>query len=765
METGSIIHDLSWLLLGAGIAAVVFHWLKQPTILGYLLIGFLLGPHFPLFPTVKNIENIHALSNLGVIFLMFYLGLEFNISKLKKVFVPSLFALVLQTILLFFIGFKTASYFGWPHTQSFFLGGILTISSSMVTVSLLRKRNAMNRPYAHLTLGISVLEDILAVLLLILLTSIAVDDHIAWEEIIHALYLVGIFVVAVFVIGKLFAPRILFFLKKIGDPEIITLFTVGLILGVSILSQHFKFSLALGAFLAGGILSRSALADEIERLTEPLRDVFNALFFVSMGMFIIPSDLANTWKTILILSLLVMAGKFISCWIGFVLAGQKPSTSTRASMAKIQIGEFGFIIAAMGTSLHVIDSRLGAVVSGVAFCTIFATPIINAHTEKFIRFCDKKCPHPLQDFFALYHNWFEIIRLGLLRSIFVRTTYRLILRITVNFLLTNAIIILAALILSKFSLPPEWEPWQNWTHGIFFIIPILICIPFLVDTLRNIDVLALFVSESALGHTSLRPTVRNIVRDAFTVVLRAFLFFIFLTVFFAAASPYLPSGMTLVFLGTIAIILGITLWKKVVRIYSRMEGAVLESMLDQSRAALTETISDALSRITQSNPWAATIEEIEISKNSKFVGMKISELNLRNHTGATIIAVRRSEICLYDSLSEIPIFPQDRLLIFGEKEQIDAAAQYLNQPGESTKTQPPDYSLQKILIPRDSDMIGLSLKDLNLSQNYGLTILGIQRKNIKITGPKAEETIHPEDILFVMGTPTAIEQFSKQKII
>ncbi|MFZ5806042.1 MAG: cation:proton antiporter [Verrucomicrobiota bacterium] len=759
MEHHALIRDLCWILLAAGAAAVIFHWLRQPLILGYLLAGFLLGPYFPLFPTVNAIENVQALSELGVIFLMFYIGLEFDVGKLRKTFIPAFLALAIQTFFMMLLGLQAGAILGWPYLQSFFLGGVLSISSSMVTVSFLRRKGDLTRPYAGLTISTLIMEDILAILFLVLITGTSVNGNFAWHTVGRATFLVGIFIVVVFLLGKLMAPRLLFVLKKFGDPEVITLFTVGLILGVSLLAQEFQFSLALGAFLAGAILSRTTLAREIERLTEPLRDVLTALFFVAMGMLIVPEHLLRYGKTILVLSALMIAGKIISCWMGFVLAGQRSSTSFRASLPKAQIGEFSFIIAAMGATAHVTDERLKAVASGVAFVSIFLTPVFNARVESWVQFGRRHEPKFFKDIITLYHNWLDILRLGLSRSVLAKTVYRIFTRVGVNFLLFNALILLGAMLTSKIDISQEWSVLEVALQEGVFIVIALLGLPFVVDILRNLDVIVLLISETALERSASQRLARGIFKDVLTFILRSIFLVSFGIIFLLVSAPYLPSGFSVILFILVSISLAILLWRKAVRFHHRMEGAVLRSMVDQSRAALAHTIEGALKYVTQQNPWDAIVEEVEIARDSKFIGMKVKDLGLRNLTGVTIIAVRRSDVCLYDALPDIPLFPHDSVLLFGEKNQIESASQYLNQSGKNVNVAPPNYSLEKVLVPPRADIAGLSLKELNFPKNYGVTVLGIQRGNQKITGPKAEEIVERGDILFVMGTPEALKHF------
>lgn len=753
------------MLLAASVAAVVFYRLKQPLILGYLLAGFFLGPNFSRYSPLHDIDNIQALSELGVIFLMFYIGLEFDIGKLRKVFAPSFLALFLQTIVMVLLGRGAGVLLGWSPMQSFFLGGLLSLSSSMVTVSFLKGRGELNRPCAHLTIGVLILEDILAILLLVILTGLAVNGRLMWGALGNATFLVGVFVVGVFVAGKLVARKALGFLHRVGNTEIITLFTVGLIFGVGLLAAGLKFALALGAFVAGAILSRTVLAEEIEKLTEPLRDVFSALFFVSMGMLIVPSDLMSSWHIILALSAFVMIGKLVSCWTGFVLAGQKAGVSLRAALPKTHIGEFSFVIAALGTSLQVTNSQLKAVASGVACASILVTPLLNSHANRIIRFCHTKCPREVKDFAQLYHNWFELLHFGVRKNVFLRMAFRPLLRVVINFFLFNAILVAGSFTLRNIPLlPSQWQAWDPWLHGGFLIILAALGIPFLVDILRNLDVIALLILDTVFNRPSFRRIFQGAFRELLNHILRFFIFLLFGFVFLLVSAPYLPSAIGFVLFLAASGILAIALWRRAIRLYSRMEGAVLKSMVDQSRAALTESMEEALERSTVHNPWPATLEEVSVAPRSRSVGLKIKDLDLRNRTGATIIAVSRGGVSVQESLPDIPLFPHDKLLLFGEKDQIDAAERYINNPGAHGReaTSVAAHSMQKILVPRTSDFVGLPLREIRLPQNYGVTVLGIQRKDQKVIGPRAGEVIEAEDLLFVMGAPKPIQQLKEK---
>ena len=376
MHEHSIVNDLAWILFTAAVAALALHPFKIPLLIGYIVAGFLVGPHLGLWPALVELENVQELSELGVIFLLFYIGLEFDFGRLKRLIGPAFTALALQTLLMLFLGIEASRLLGLSVMDGWFLGGLFSISSSMVSVKLIRERGLIHRPHASLTIGVLVLEDILAILLLVLLAGMAAEGTMNVQAIGRSLLFIAIFTVLVFLIGKLGALRLTRFLVVRGTTELVTMAALGLIFLVGLLAYKFNFSWALGGFLAGAILSRSQLAEKIEQLTEPLRDLFSDYSLLQSGCSSIRALLLRYAPIIIVLSLVIIIGKFSSCWLGFFLAGRDPSEATRAALIKSQIGEFSFVIVSIGATHGATSSELQSIVSGVAFITILTTPTL-----------------------------------------------------------------------------------------------------------------------------------------------------------------------------------------------------------------------------------------------------------------------------------------------------------------------------------------------------------------------------------------------------
>lgn len=495
-ESHYLLHDLGWLMAAAAFVSIGFRWLKQPAIIGYLLAGVLLGPHLLPHTPIHDTANLQSLSELGVLFLMFYIGLEFDMGKLKPVAGASVLGLAMQTALMGLIGSSVAQWLGWSPVEGLFLGGILAISSSMVCFKLIGERGDIHRPYAQLAAGVLILEDILAIILLVVLAGVGVSGQFDLGAAWQTTFLVGIFVVAVFIVGKLLAPWAVKLLERVGNAETLTLFVVGVIFAVSLLAAQARFSLALGSFLAGAIFSRCAISHDIERLTTPLKDFFSALFFVSIGTQIEPLAIWEQIGPILLVTALMMVGKLASCWLGFVLAAVPPATATRAALAKVQIGEFGFVIATLALSLGVTNPALKAITTGVAVLSIMLTPVAFAMGDRLNRMAGRWVPAKVHSGFKIYLDWIDTVRLSLRESSFLRVVRRPLVRVGIDFLLLNALLIVTSFT-AQFLGDSTW-PRILWGGAA------LAAIPFLVDILRSLDVVTLAMSEIALSRPALR---------------------------------------------------------------------------------------------------------------------------------------------------------------------------------------------------------------------------------------------------------------------
>ncbi len=755
--SSAILADLAWIMLGAAVATIVFSRIKLPPLLGYIAAGFFLGPNLGLWPPLVTLSNVQELSELGVVFLMFYIGLEFNLEKVRQVFAPAFAALALQTLLMVFIGLQVSKWLGLSTMDGWFLGGVLSISSSMVSVKLMRENGSFNRQHGQQAVGILVFEDILAILLLVLLSGMAVEGEFDYAALGKTTFFIGLFIVSVFLIGKLGAKRLIAILDSRGTTEMITMVTLGLIFGVSLIAEQFQFSWALGGFLAGAIFSNSRLAHKIESLTEPLRDLFCALFFVAVGMLIEPSSLWAKAPVILLVSAVVIAGKFSACWLGLFIAGQPARTAGRAALIKAQIGEFSFVITAIGAKYAATGPELQTIASGVAFVTILLTPALIKGEKTILDFIEARTPKALKEFCQLYAKWQDTLELSFNRSS-ISLARKPIFRILLYFLIINSIIIGAAIVSNHVAKPDFVPIEQTFFSQILFLSSLLFSLPFLVDTVRNFNVLVLLLSDAALSKPLFQQFSSGAFRSVFNGLILLLLLFVYGTVFLIVAAQFFPSGAMFFAFSIGAIILGLAFWKRLVYMHNHWELAFIEAMENESRSQIEKRIATNLTQLERKDPWQVSVEAVTIEASSRWTGKEIHEIDLRRQTGATIAGIERGGFDLTDIQAHSRLFPHDKIFLLGEPDQIAAARLYLNQPKSDEEPAPSPFSFSKEIIPPLSPWNGLSIKDTRLRSDHGVTIVGIQRSGERIVSPSPDEIVHEGDLLLLMGAADRLEQ-------
>ncbi|HEY0552538.1 MAG TPA: cation:proton antiporter, partial [Verrucomicrobiae bacterium] len=369
MHGVALLQDLAVVMIVAGLVTVLFHQFKQPVVLGYIIAGVIIGPHTPPFQLIEDKETIDTLAELGVVFLMFSLGLEFRLRKLKKVGVTALIAATLEILLMFWVGYEVGQLFGWSKMNSIFLGAMLSISSTTIIVKALGELGKSKEHFAQLIFGILIVEDILAIVMIALLSGIAMTGTFQAQAVLVTTTKLVIFLAVALVAGLLTVPRLLGYVGKFKSDEMLLVAVLGLCFGVSLLAVKLGYSVALGAFIIGAVIAESREIGRITHLMEPVRDMFSAVFFVAIGLLIQPALLGHYAVPILVISFAVVVGKVLTCSFGAFVAGNDRRTSLRVGMGLAQIGEFSFIIAALGLSLKVTSDFLYPVAVTVSAIT------------------------------------------------------------------------------------------------------------------------------------------------------------------------------------------------------------------------------------------------------------------------------------------------------------------------------------------------------------------------------------------------------------
>ncbi len=670
MHSVTFLQDLAVVMLVAGMVTVIFHRFKQPVVLGYIIAGVIVGPYTPPFPLIHDKETINTLAELGVILLMFSLGLEFNLRKLTQVGMPALFAALLEILLLFWVGYGIGRFFSWPLLDSIFLGAMLSMSSTTVIIKVLSELGKMKERFAQLIFGILIIEDILGIAMIALLSGIAMTGQLTVGDVGLTLGKLGVFLVVTLVVGLIVVPRLIGYVARFKSNEMLIITVLGLCFGVSLLAAKLGNSVALGAFLIGAVIAEAREIHRVEALLEPVRDMFSAIFFVAIGLLIDPKTLIAHWQPILMITLAVIVGKVLTCSVGAFVGGNDTRTSLRVGMGLAQIGEFSFIIASLGVTLNVTSGFLYPIVVAVSAITTLLTPYLIKSADGAVSWFDRVAPKPLVHSLDIYTRW--IAQLGEQRH--ANQVRKLIRRwfaqMALNLVLVAAIFITAAFVAEK---PPQWLlPILGGTKGVnaaLWLCAMLLSLPLLVATYRKLQALGLLLGEISARRIKNRnratgfQTVIN-----HTVPLAGAIGMGWLLLVFSAA--LLPSRRILIVLLLGVIAVTVLLWRSLIKIYSK------------AQIALEGTFAQPPPRHELSAPLAGVLKEartetVVIAATSPAKNKLIRELALRTQTGASIVAIERAGINLVNPGPDEELHADDQVLLLGSRQQLDKARRHM----------------------------------------------------------------------------------------
>ena len=453
MHAVNFLQDLAVVMIVAGLVTIIFHRFKQPVVLGYIIAGVIIGPHTPPYALIHDEATINTLSELGVILLMFSLGLEFSLRKLTQVGVPALIAALLEILLLFWVGYEIGRFFAWPLLDSIFLGAMLSMSSTTVIIKVLGELGKMKERFAQLIFGILIIEDILGIAMIALLSGIAMTGKLSVGDVGLTLGKLGIFLAVTLVAGLLAVPRLIGYVARFKSNEMLIVTVLGLCFGVSLLAAKLGYSVALGAFVIGAVIAEAREIHRVEALLEPVRDMFSAIFFVAIGLLIDPKMLITYWQPVVVITLAVIVGKVLTCSFGAFVGGNDTRTSLRVGMGLSQIGEFSFIIASLGVTLKVTSDFLYPIAVAVSAITTLLTPYLIKSADGAVGWFDRVAPKPLVNSLDLYTRW--VGQLGSQRqaSMAAKFAWRWSAQMALNAALVAAVFIAAAFVERR---PPAW---------------------------------------------------------------------------------------------------------------------------------------------------------------------------------------------------------------------------------------------------------------------------------------------------------------------
>ncbi len=676
MHSVAFLQDLAVVMIVAGLVTIICHRFKQPVVLGYIIAGVIIGPHTPPFPLIKSEETINTLAELGVVFLMFSLGLEFSLRKLRKVGFTALIAASLEIVLMVWVGYQIGRAFGWKPMDCIFLGAMLSISSTTIIVKALGELGLTKQRFAELIFGILIVEDILAIVMIALLSGIAMTGGLEVSQVFGTTARLGIFLVVVLVLGLLAVPRLLRYVAKFKSNEMLLITLLGLCFGVSLLAVKLNYSVALGAFVIGAVIAESREIYRIEAITEPIRDMFSAVFFVAIGLLIDPKVLTQYWVPVLIITIAVVLGQTLTCAFGTFIAGNDTRTSLRVGMGLAQIGEFSFIIASLGLTLRVTSDFLYPIAVTVSAITSLLNPYLIRNSDRVVSWFDRVAPPRMINYLALYTGWVGQCTQDRHTSMTSKLTRRWSRQMALNCVLVAGIFVAATFVAKT---PHSWLPripgGNEGLKAAWWFVAALLSLPLLVATYRKLQALGLLLGEIAAHrrtNDSRAAAVQTVVATAVPIagVICLGLLVIVLS------SGLLPSWRILIVLLVCIAIVTVLLWRNLIKVYSK------------AQIALEETFAEMPEPLHSPAPLAGILKEaqlasVTIAHGSSAQGKLIRELALRTMTGASIVAIERAGGPIINPGPDEEIQADDKVLLLGRSGHLEAARRHLLNPTQS----------------------------------------------------------------------------------
>jgi len=758
MAEPTFLRDLAIVMMVSAGVTILFHVLRQPVVLGYLVAGIIIGPHTPPFSFITDSHSIHTLAELGIVLLLFSLGLEFDLKKLRQVGPVAVLAAILEILFMLWLGYSVGQLFGWRQMDSLFLGALLSISSTTIIVQVLMETDQLRERFAQIILGILIVEDIAAIIILVVLSGLAQAGAITVLDVGWALLRVFMFMATALLVGILFIPRMLAFVARFRRSEMLTVTVLGLAFGLAVLGVLMGFSVALGAFLMGAIMAESEAAHAIVERIEPIRQMFTAIFFVATGMLFEPALVMELWKIIALITVLTILGKVVSCGVGAFLAGYPGSIALPVGLGMAQIGEFSFIIANLGRSSGVTDAALYPIAVAVSSLTAFLTPYFLRSAHPLTELLTRYSPRPLVTFATFYTSW--VARLTTRTSRSERELRPLVFRLVLY------VVVAVSLFLVTWS---GVRPLARKVPVIFpgqvvvlqWGVAAIVALPFLFLISRALERLISQVATSLLRRGT--PAASGQVQ-----LVRNTLYFLFgwgVGIFvLAACTPVLPSWTPFVAVGVGLLILSYVFWESLSRFHGQIE-RILNTLagepvsLDAAstpkpqdrRQEMTELLSDRYGLAVQT-------EDFIVPFMSTALNRPIRALNLRTLTGASIVAIYRDPEQVIIPQADTVLLPSDVLVLLGERDQLEAALKLLTELAAQKPTAASVApKVDMVAVGDGSPFAARSLGDIGRRENLGVLVVGVERETERITNPGPDFCIQPGDILYVWGAPEQID--------
>lgn len=733
-----LIQDLALILAIAGVTTLLFKKLKQPVVLGYILAGLLVGPNFSLLPTISDLEGVRVWADIGVIFLLFSLGLEFSFKKLVKIGGTAGVTGIFEISCMVALGYFTGKLMGWPTMDCIFLGGIIAISSTTIIIRAFDELGVKARKFAGMVLGVLVIEDLMAVLLMVLLSTLAISREFAGADMLYSVLKLVFFLCLWFISGIFLIPGLFKWGRKMMNDETMLVISLGLCLLMVVLATYVGFSAPLGAFVMGSILAETPQAEKIEQLTRPVKNLFGAVFFVSVGLLIEPALLMKYIAPVLLLSLVVIVGKTVNVTLGALISGQPLKQSLQAGMSLAQIGEFSFIIATLGLQLRVTSEYLYPIAVGVSVITTFTTPYMIRLADPFFNWLAPKLPMKWRTAINQYSTGAQTIQ--------AESDWRIVSRSYLMVMTTNSVVVIALILLSATYLLPLLKAnigGQLLPNILTFTITLFATAPFLwglaIRRFHSVAYRNLWLDKK-YNHGPL--VMLEVGRNVLFVVLVGFM-----------VNQLFNRMIALVAILPVILIVLLVFARRLNSFYARIEKRFLSNLNQRDQIKLSSS-SDL-------SPWDAHMAFFTIPAESTVVGKALQDLAWREQFGINIAYVERGSITIKAPARTEVLYPFDEIAVIGTDVQLEQFRTVLESATLPSKNGEEEITLNKIIVDNHTALRGKTIRASCIREITNGVVVGIERNGQRILNPASDTVFEWDDIVWIVGDQKKIEELKE----
>lgn len=740
----ALFSDLALILVTAGITTVIFKWLKQPLVLGYIVAGFLIGPHFVYFPVVSDTTSVETWSEIGMVFLLFAIGLEFSFKKLKKVGGPGAIMVLTELIIMFSIGFLVGKLFGWQKMNCIFLGCMLSISSTSIIVKAFDDLKLKNQKFTADVIGALVVEDLVAVILMVILSTLSVGNTFNGGELVLSMIKLMFFLIIWFIFGIYLIPSFLRLIRKFMTEETLVIIAIGLCFMMVMLANYAGFSSALGAFVMGSILAETLEADIIHKLVTPIKNLFAAIFFVSVGMMVDPKILVEYTWPVVIIALTIMIFKTLSATFGMLISGRDIHTSFKAGFCFCQIGEFSFIIATLGLSFKVIDEYLYPIIVTVSIVTTFFTPYIIRLADPLYNWLNPRIPEKWKQTMTNYSEGFKVNEdTTLTLKTFIINQFK-------NMLIYGCIIFALAIIcfsaIGPFIL--------NNIHGIWGGV---------TSVAVTLAIVSPFIWAMAFKYRISLTNSRLITKNLFERHVIVLLFIIRYIIALSLITYILRHFITINFFAAIGIAVGISLIlafsNGIMKFYDRLERNFMDNLNKRQKQA-----SFIIPEVLQQN---FHLEKVTVSPLSQVVGKHLKDTVFRSQYKVSVVCIERGNNTYDLPDKDMAFYPYDIVTLVGSDENINKVKPIIEVEDTELIHERKDHnmSLHSFKVSEKSQLCHVSLLNSMFKDKYDAMVIAIQRGNDFILSPSASTIFHCNDIVWFVSSVDAAKMIIQKEEI